>query len=299
MSDLTALLLSMHSQDDVRDTYVRAPMGYPGSKTRSLKELLPHLPYRNTWVDVCGGTGSVTLARDTCKLDVYNDRHSGLVAFYRCIRDPFKCKAMVDRLLISPPCSREEFMWSRDTWKENQLDDVERASRWYYALQTSFNQKGWAFGRATKGNAQGQKMFNNVPLFWPLHNRMRNVQIENQDYRMLFKDYCNGPRGSTVFYVDPPYWGTSGIYEHQWSEQDHIELCERIPTLNGSFVAVSGYDLPNHPYNRYTYWTDKVSWEVRTSLQGYAETETNHMEGHMDFVRRENATETLWIYDPK
>lgn len=295
--DLTATLLSMHTEDEVRDQYLRAPMGYPGAKSRSIKELLAHLPYRNTWVDVCGGTASVTLARNASPLDVYNDRHSGLVAFYRCIRDRLKCSQMIERLEISPPLSREEFIWSRDTWKQNQLDDVERAARWYYSLVTSFNQKGWSFGRAVKGKAQGQKMFNNLKLFWPLHNRMRNAQIENQDWRMLLKDYSKGGR-EVVWYIDPPYWGTTGIYEHEWSEQDHLELCERIQHLNGGFVAVSGYDLPNHPYNRFKFWSRKVSWEVQVSMTGIAFTESNNLAAYADVIKRGTATETLWIYDP-
>lgn len=295
---LTATLLSMHSEDEVRDQYLRAPMGYPGAKSRSIKELLSHLPYRNTWVDVCGGTASVTLARNSCNLEVYNDRHSGLVAFYRCIRDFAKCKQLVDRLEISPPLAREEFIWSRDTWQDSQLDDVERASRWYYSLVTSFNQKGWSFGRAVKGKAQGQKLFNNLKLFWNIHTRMRNVQIENQDWRMILKDYCKGG-SDVVWYIDPPYWGTTGIYQHEWKEEDHIELCERVQNLNGGFVAVSGYDLPNHPYNRFKFWTYKTSWEVQVSMTGIAFTETNNLAAYADVIQRGTATETLWVYDPK
>lgn len=294
-NSLTATLLAMHAQDESRDNYVRAPLGYPGAKSRSIKELLPHLPYRNTFVDVCGGSGSVLFARNPSPLDVFNDRHAGLCCFYRCIRDFNKCKKLIERLELSPPLCREEFMWSRDTWKENQLDDIERAARWYYSLVTSFGQKGWAFGRAVKGKGQGQKLFNNLKLFWPVHNRIRNTQIENQDWRTILADFAKGGR-DVVWYIDPPYWKTTGIYDHEWTERDHLELCERVAKLEG-FVAVSGYDSPDHPYNRFNFWTKKESWEVNVSMTGMAFTETNHLLEYEGAIKRGTATETLWIYD--
>jgi DNA adenine methylase len=294
--NLTSKLLAMVTEDEVRDQYVRAPMGWPGAKSRSIKELLAHLPYRNTFVDVFGGTGSVLLARNPSPLDVYNDKHSGLVAFYRCIRDRLKCAQMIERLEVSPPLSREEFIWSRDTWKQNQLDDVERAARWYYSLVTSFNQKGWSFGRAVKGKGQGQKMFNNIKLFWPLHNRMRNAQIENQDWRMILKDYSKGGK-EVVFYLDPPYEGTFGIYDHELAKEEHREICERIQHLNGAFVALSGYDHPGHTYNSFNFWTSKITWEVPISMTGMAFTESNHLVEYEGSIKRGIATECLWIYD--
>lgn len=296
MNDLTATLLGMHSADEPRNNYVKAPLGYPGAKSRSIRELLPHLPNRKAFIDVCGGSGSVLFARKPCELEVFNDRHAGLVTFYRCIRDFKKCKQLIERLEISPPLSREEFIWSRDTWNDNQLDDVERAARWYYSLVSSFGQKGWAFGRAIKGKAQGQKLYNNLKLFWPVHTRIHNCQIENLDWRTILQDYNKGGR-HVVWYIDPPYWQTTGIYEHEWLERDHLELCERIQKLEG-FVAVSGYDMPKHPYNRFNFWTKKVNWDVNISMTGMAFTESNNLAEYEGSIARGIATETLWIYDP-
>lgn len=291
---LTAMLLSMNEDESARNNYIRAPIPYPGAKSRCIKHLLPHLPYRNTFLDVCGGSGTVMFARNASPLDVYNDQCSGLVAFYRCIRDVAKCTALIERIKRSPCSSREEFLWCRDSWQEIHNDDVERAARWYYALMTSFSSKGWSFGRATKGVAQCGKIYNNLELFWPVHNRLRNAQIENQDWRMILKDYAT--TWDCVAYIDPPYWGTFGIYNNEWPEAWHYELCEQVHKLP-CFVAVSGYDSPNHPYNTFKFWTRKESWEVRQSMTAQAYTQTNNLkEGSMP---RELATETLWIYDPK
>lgn len=114
---------------------------------------------------------------------------------------------------------------------------------------------------------------------------------------MILKDYRKGGK-DVVWYLDPPYWGTTGIYDHEWSINDHIELCERVQDLDGGFVAVSGYDLPNHPYNNFKFWTDKVSWEVPISMTGIAFTETNNLQAYEGDIKRGTATESLWIYNP-
>jgi hypothetical protein len=37
---------------------IRAPFSYCGSKRASLKQILPHLPYRHSFIDVFGGLRS-------------------------------------------------------------------------------------------------------------------------------------------------------------------------------------------------------------------------------------------------
>lgn len=292
MSDLLSQLMALEDTPEVRERIIRAPFGYPGAKSRSIANLLPHLPYRNGFCEPCGGTGVVTFARRPSNLEVLNDRHMGITSFYRCLRDRHKMQQLMDRLHIMTPCSREEFIWARDTWEDNFLDDIERSARWYYSVIHSFNSKGWSFGRVTKGRAQCAKYYNNFTLFGPIHNRLQSVQIENLDWRILFKDYNSN---DMVWYIDPPYWKTIGIYKHEWKELEHLELCERIQYLHG-FVALSGYDSPDHPYNKFK-WDDKISWEVQVSMTGMAFTDTNHLAGLEDVIKRGTAKETLWIRD--
>src|SRR5690606_25089106 len=101
MSDLFSHLCSLGSHDQPnRDIDVqRAPFGWVGGKSRSITNLLPLLPQRDKWVDVFGGSGVVTLNRQPAKiLDVYNDRYSGVVAFYRFLHDKDKLEQLCDRL---------------------------------------------------------------------------------------------------------------------------------------------------------------------------------------------------------
>lgn len=80
--------LSTHVEPESRDQEIlRPPFSYPGSKSRSIDKILPHLPYTGVYIEPFGGSAAVLLARRPSKLEVFNDRYAGVVAFYRCIRD--------------------------------------------------------------------------------------------------------------------------------------------------------------------------------------------------------------------
>ncbi len=271
--NLFNMLHQMNDDDEVRNCYIRAPFGYPGSKDRSLEQILPKLPYRNGYCEPFGGTGCVLLARKESKLEIFNDRYAGIVALYRVVRDREKLERFLARLELCLH-SREEFVWSKETWKDHQ-DDVERAARWYYMMCVSFGSKGKQFGRCIKGRGQvGKKLTKKPELFWPLHHRLRNVQIENLDWRLCLKDYDSD---DMVWYLDPPYYGTwSGTYIHEFQGKDeHIELLNRIQHLQG-FVAVSSYQ--NELYDSYK-WDEIYEWEVYVSIVAQTATETNNLIG--------------------
>ncbi len=291
MSNILGQLLALDDshQKRSRKNALRAPFGYPGSKERSLPELLPLIPYRPRYVEHFGGTGVVLMARNESKFEVFNDRHSGITAFYKCLADRDKSQQLAQRLQITIH-GREYWEWCAETW-ENMQDDVERAARWFTMLSHSFNQKSWEFGRAIKPPSfMGSKLRNTIDHFDPINHRIRNVQIENLDWRVSLDDFDSY---ETVHYFDPPYWGVPQTYDHHLTDEDHVELCERIMRAKGICV-LSGYDRDNHPYNKFK-WTSKHSWQVAISAVGFGFQEssnTAHMEGKLS---RGFANETVWI----
>lgn len=292
MSDLLSMFNELDDSEEVREQYARAPFGYPGGKSKSVKYILPHLPYRNAYIEPFGGSGVVLLNRKESRLEIFNDRYAGVVAFYRCLRDQEKMNRLIDRC-EAVVHSREEFLWCKATWQEVE-DDVERAARWYYMISSSFGNIGRAFARATKSNSQtGSLLRNNIRLFLPVHQRLKNVQIENQDWREILRDFDNH---DAVFYLDPPYVEyTGGCYKHTMTVRDHRELCERVFQLDG-FVALSGYK--NDIYKDYE-WDNILDWEVNVSMTGLAFTKTNGFLGMENHIERGNATEMLWIKEAK
>jgi DNA adenine methylase len=292
MSDLFDLMMSMDDTPVVREFgCTRAPFGYPGGKGDSAKHIHPHLPYRDGYCEVFGGSGILLLQREPVDLEIFNDRFSGVTSFYRVLRDPLKVAALMNRLALIVH-SREEFEWCRDTWTE--CEDVERAARWWSMHQMSFSKQARHFGRSTRGkNSVGHALRSNLQWFEPAHRRLKGVIVENQDWRNLFKDYDHE---GMVWYLDPPYVRyAKGKYEHEFTKKDHAEMCERIFRLKGH-VVLSGYGDPEtrEIYDAHK-WDEIVDWEVFSTMAPYAFTDTNNLAGNEHCVKRQKVTEMLWI----
>jgi len=290
MTDLMDMFedLDRNAEERTRETIVRAPFAYPGGKSKSIDKIIPHLPYTDRYVEPFGGSAAILLARHSSNLEVYNDRYGGVVAFYRCLRSPEKFEKLVELLNLTIH-SREDFLFCRDTW-QNVECDIERAFRWYYMTNYSFGSLGRNFGRSTshKGGLAG-KIRSKLKLFPMIHSRIRNVQIENQDWERCVTDYDNP---DTVFYLDPPYVDTdSGIYKSKMSHNDHRHLLDVVFSLKG-FVALSGY--PNPLYDERD-WDERRTWDAFISIKSAAYTDSNN-KGHLKGLEsRGTNTEVLWI----
>jgi len=164
---------------------------------------------------------------------------------------------------------------------------VERAARWYYMVMNSFGSIGRNFGRSTSGKQQAGKLGNHVKDFDRLHQRMKNVLIENQDYGMMLRDFDNP---EAVFYLDPPYYQVStGLYKYEMTTDDHRRMLNMVMDMK-SFVAVSSYH--NEVYDSYN-WDAVHEWLSPVSLRPMAFHEENNWLGELN--ERDSATEVLYV----
>jgi DNA adenine methylase len=285
-------LLEMHAdtvkEDVKRSNIERAPFGYVGSKFKSIRNLEKHLPYRKKWIDVFCGSGIVTLNRQESPIEVMNDRYGGSVAFYRCLRDKDKMQQMIEWLELTQH-SREDFYHCRNTWC-SEKDDVVRAAKWYYMIQSSTIASGRTFGRNTNnpGN-EHRKVWPRLPLFPIIHARLRNVTLENLDFETCMSDYDDE---STVFYLDPPYAGTNNVYEGSWSRDDLARLLRRVDKTRG-FVALSSY--ADTQIDECKFWDERHTWEVPIMTETKGFVEGSCKEHLKDVKTTDYATEVLWI----
>lgn len=242
-------------QDIDRRAISKMAFSWCGSKSQDLEQILPRLPHDKGWGDVFGGSGIVTLARQKCEFEVYNDNFSGVTDFYRCIRDKVMSRQL-EELLQMYLHSREEWYRCHATWKDT-LDPVERAAKWYYMNSYSHSGVGRTFGRQRCiDNSLSGTHLRKTLHFQSLHERFKNVLIENMDFRTFFKDYGHK---NTVLYCDPPYLETqkTTYFGARFTEQDHIDLLECIFKCD-SFVALSGH--PNDLYEQYE-WDSVHTWK--------------------------------------
>ena len=291
---MTFDLLSLHDETEpvIKKELLKPPFPYPGGKSRSVPTILEHLPTRSSYIEVFGGSAAVLLAKTPSKLEVYNDRYGAVVDFYRCMRDPEKLERLMDMIDLSVH-AREEFQWCKETW-ENQSDIVERAYRWYYLVNYSFASLCRNFGRGTsRTNNMSGKARRKLKLFPTIHERFKNVLIENQDWKQCLHDYDHE---DAVFYLDPPYVDTdSGIYKNKMKHDCHRDLIDTVMGMK-AFVAVSGYSNPLYDNND---WDDMVEWDAYVSIKSAAYSEGNNKEHLKDVETRGHAKEKLWIKEAR
>ncbi|WP_244636204.1 DNA adenine methylase [Brucella sp. BO3] len=122
------------------------------------------------------------------------------------------------------------------------LTDLERAARFLYLQRLTFG--GKVAGRSFGVDRERGSRFNLTtlaPLLQDVHERLAGVVIENLDW-LAFVDRYDWPE--TLFYIDPPYWGTEDYYgEELFSRDQYQVMAERLGRLAGRFI-LSINDVP-------------------------------------------------------
>ncbi len=258
--------------------------GWPGSKLTSLKHLLEHVPYGRGYCEPFGGSGALLLARDISPFEVYNDRYSGITDFYIALKENTReLMAKLDDTITS----RELWEHYHETW-EGHNDRIERAARWYYMTAYSFQQLGRHWGRSlSEQGCSAGKVIKRINEFPAIAARLRNVTIENLDWRKVIQDFDSE---DMVFYMDPPYVGTpSGTYSHMMTIQDHVELLDMIKNAKGT-VVLSGYH--DKLYDDCDFWDETVEWKISERMVPMSTNGNNKT--LCDQIRTDN-TEVIWI----
>lgn len=266
--------------------------GYPGNKSEQLDFILPHLPQSDIRVDVFGGSGAILLNSPESPLEIFNDRCSGVTAFYRCVRDRERCDKLKERI-DGMIYSKDEWHFCKHSWESLVNDEVERAARWFYTIHCSFASKMKEWGRFRTPNGLKMGKFEKFPIHMEkLHRRIQKWQIENDDFSTILKRYDSK---NTVFYADPTYFDcTPGMYTHELSKQQHRSLLDLVHTRQG-FCAISGY--PNDLYDTEYDWDGRYEWKHAKSTRSGIACEENNFQGHDIRDFKMPTTEVLWIKD--
>ena len=192
-----------------------------------------------TYVEPFVGMGGVFLRRpERARSEVINDINRDLVTFYRVLQNHYVAflehvkfditsRAAFERLTATDP----------DT-----LTDIQRAARFLYLQRTAFGGKpsGRNFGVAPDrpGRFDVTKL---GAMLEDLHERMAGVVIECLPYGELIRRY---DRPTTLFYLDPPYWGCEAYYgKGRFEREDFKRLAEQLKGIRGNFL-LSLNDLP-------------------------------------------------------
>lgn len=222
----------MHTHTNVTPLRPAAP--YIGGKRLLAAEIIkrinqvPHLTYAEPFV----GMGGVFLRRTTVpKAEVINDYSGDVAVFFRILQRHY---AHFMEMLKFQLTSRREFERLRAA-NSDTLTDLERAARFLYLQRTAFG--GQVDGRSFGVDVRSQGRFNITklgPLLEDIHERLSGVVIENLDYAAFIDRY---DRDTTLFYLDPPYYGTEDYYGRElFSREDFEKLANQLAAIKGKFI---------------------------------------------------------------
>lgn len=208
--------------------------GYIGGKRKLaalLCERIAATPHR-TYCEAFVGMGGVFFRRPARPpAEVINDRSGDVANLFRILQRHYPQFMDTLRFQIS---SRREFE-RLQACDPATLTDLERAGRFLYLQRLAFGGKvaGRNFGVDPRSGG-GFNLTRLAPLLDDIHDRLAGVTIENLDWLAFIDRY---DRAETLFYLDPPYWGSEGDYGKQLFSRDQFAaMAEKLRTLKGRFI---------------------------------------------------------------
>lgn len=207
-----------------------------GGKRRLVKHILPMFPEHTCYVEPFCGAAALYFSKAPAKAEVLNDVNGDVVNLYRVVRHHLEEFTRQFKWALT---SRQMFKWLQVTPGET-LTDIQRAAKFFYLQKQAFGGKvtGQTFGTA----ATAPPRLNLLRLEEDLsaaHLRLANTYIEHLDWSVCVAKY---DRAGTLFYCDPPYWGTEG-YGVGFGLEQYDRLAELARTIKGRMV-ISVNDIP-------------------------------------------------------
>lgn len=207
-----------------------------GGKRRLAKYILPVFPEHSCYVEPFAGAAALFFLKPPVKAEVLNDINGDLIRLYRVVQHHLDEFVRQFRWALT---SREMFNWIKGTPPES-LTDIQRAARFFYLQKCGFGGKvdGQTFGTATTAKPRLNLLRLEEDLS-AAHLRLHQVAIERLDWSTCIQRY---DRPHTLFYCDPPYWGTAG-YGVDFDLAQYSNLAELMRTIKGKAI-VSVNDIP-------------------------------------------------------
>jgi len=202
-------------------------MSWIGGKKALRDEILRRFPLEfERYVEVFGGAGWVLFHKSPSPFEVYNDINGNLVNLFACVRGrPEELIAALEFTLNA----REDFDRLRAVLRSKAaLPDVTRAAYFYQVLCQSYAKKMTGFAGLPCD------MWSKFPTIRAAAARLQGVVVENLDFERLVERYDHP---DTLFYLDPPYFFSEGIYRGMgFTRADHERLAAALMRTAGRWL---------------------------------------------------------------
>ncbi|HHJ4568012.1 DNA adenine methylase [Citrobacter farmeri] len=230
-----------------------------GGKRRLAKHILPLFPAHTCYVEPFCGAAALYFLKTPSKIEVINDINGELVNLYRVVKHHLEEFVRQFKWAL---VSRQIYKWLQDTPEET-LTDIQRAARFYYLQKQAFGGKvaDHTFGTSTTSAPR----FNLLRIEEELsmaHLRLSRTLIEHLDWHQCIERY---DRPHTLFYCDPPYWGTEG-YGVEFGLENYDHMAELARSTKGKMI-ISVNDIPEmrQAFNGLNIQTVDISYNLKVT----------------------------------
>lgn len=213
------------------------------------------------------------------KCEAINDINSEIVNMFRMVE---RFPDYLADMLKFKICSRAEFKRMLAT-PPLLLTELERAVRYLYIQKNTFGGKvhGQAFGVdvGRSGRLISEKL---IPQIQELYQRLAGVYIECLPYQEFITRY---DRPDTLFYLDPPYWGSESFYGKDFfSRADFDELANLLKEIKGKFI-MSINDVPEirRIFRAFYIMEVQTRYTIATKETGQSKQAKELLIGNIDF----------------
>lgn len=216
---------------------MNSPLRWPGGKGRLAATILRYVQDHQAYVETCCGGAAVFWAkpRQASRAEILNDRDGDLINFYYELhKRGRRLAAEVDAM----PYSRALFY---RMLRSQPRTSFRRAVRFWYLDRVGFGgkQRGQSYG-VDASSRKGVLPDRLLASLDETIERIRGVRFESVDVERLLELY---DRPSTVFYLDPPFYGVSQPYACRFGESQHRGLAAALRPLKGTWL-LSYNDCP-------------------------------------------------------
>ncbi|KIO49585.1 DNA adenine methylase [Nitrosospira sp. NpAV] len=207
-----------------------------GGKRRLANKIIPLFPDHECYVEPFAGAAALYFRKAPAPVEVLNDINGELVNLYRIVK--YHLEEFV-RQFKWALTSREIYKWTQITPTET-LTDVQRAARFFYLQKLAFGGRveSQSFGTATTCPPRLNLLRLEEDLS-QAHLRLARTYIEHVNWQECMRRY---DRPHTLFYCDPPYWGTEG-YGVDFGLEQYDQMADLARSIRGKMI-VSVNDIP-------------------------------------------------------
>ena len=192
-----------------------------------------------TYAEPFVGMGGIFLRRRRpARAEVINDAGRDVYNLFRVLQEHYVAFLDLLRFQITTQANFERLV----AVDPATLTDLQRAARFLYLQRLAFGGKvsGRNFGIAT-GRSARFNLTTLEPDLEALHSRLSGVTVTCLDFAAFI---TRVDRPDTLFYLDPPYWGSEGDYGRAlFSRERFEEMAAVLAGVQGRFI-LSLNDVP-------------------------------------------------------